>query len=710
MMKTLKSRWVLLFLAVWVVVAGIKAFPVHAEVPYTTFTQDSYGFNMPSETAYEPVNVIGKDLHINGTYSPLNQPQGVYIDSNDQIYVADTNNNRVVQFDPDGNFVRAITLPDSPLKAPQGVFVNDNGDIYIADTGNKRIVVLNADGTLKHQPIMEPKSVFIPDTFKFDPIKVVVDKRGFMYIATLGGYEGLLELAPDGAFQSFYGTNKTDYSIFDTLKRIFYTKQQLALELSKLPGSVNNVAIDKYGFIYTTTIGLQKEEIKKINLAGQNVFKDKTFGIPPFTQSGNVVNSQFVALTVDHNGNVTAVDKLTGRIWQYDPSGSLLFYWGSGGLRGQQNNNPSAPNVGTDIIGLSRTPTGIASDSKNNLYVLDAASNTLQEFRLTEFANLVQTASSLTQTGHYAESEPYWQKILFFNTYFFPAYEGLAKASYQKGDYHEAMADYRLAGDQQGYSDSYWKIRLSWFQKYFGFAASTVVILLIIGNIWTALAKKFGWRRSKNSKVWFDYSFINHLRHTIYVLKHPLDGFASIRYEKKGSLWSAWFLLILVAISLGINNVYTSFTFNNTPIYAINVSNIVIGFVAGWVSWIVSNYLINSIYRGEGRFRDVIIGSSYALSPVILIGLPLTLISNILTTNEASIFHFFNTVMLCWCALLFFWQIQAQQNYSFGETVVNVLLSLFTLLVLWVLIAIIFGLSSQVTDFVYGIYQEVSIR
>lgn len=80
-----------------------------------------------------------------------------------------------------------------------------------------------------------------------------------------------------------------------------------------------------------------------------------------------------------------------------------------------------------------------------------------------------------------------------------------------------------------------------------------------------------------------------------------------------------------------------------------------------------------------------------------------------MTHSEQSIYSFFETGMFIWCGLLFFWKIQSLQNYGAGETFANVSLTAFAMLIAWVLISIMIGLSSELQNFIYTIYQEVSM-
>lgn len=81
----------------------------------------------------------------------LSFPEGVAVDANANVYVADTFDNRVRKIDPAGNISGVAgngnagfsgdggAATSAGLSAPVGVAVGPAGDIYIADTGNHRI-------------------------------------------------------------------------------------------------------------------------------------------------------------------------------------------------------------------------------------------------------------------------------------------------------------------------------------------------------------------------------------------------------------------------------------------------------------------------------------------------------------------------------------------------------------------------------------------
>jgi hypothetical protein len=516
----------------------------------------------------------------------------------------------------------------------------------------------------------------------------------------------LVLLDPNGKFQGFFGANKTALSPIDALKRWLYTKEMYANEIAKRPETINSVATDKNGYIYTVTGGMAKvDQLKKLNIKGDNLLRSsqKSFGEyraidaePGLSKMGASI-PQLIDVAVDQNGNMIVVDQQFKYISNYDASGNLLYFWGG----------PSA--VGSSQVGLLKSPVAIDVNSRNELFVLDDQENIVQVFRLSEFGQKVDQANQQTIAGYYEAGEKPWQDVLRMNAQFTPAILGLARSAFKKEQYEDAKRLFKEAGNQQGYSDSFWQIRMKWFQNNFSWIASIIVFGIILYFALDKLTEKrefrINWRnRRRKSQA----NFMSNFRHAMYTLKHPFDGFVAVRYEGKGSYLSAVIILLGVYVALLIKDLVTSFSFHAAT--AIDIYSIFTQFFIVWMAWIISNYLVSSIYRGEGRFRDIVIGSAYALVPYIVIGIPLAIVSNAMTMSEGSIYGFVSNGMMVWIGLLMFWKIQCIHNYSVGETALNIILSLCTMLVIGVLVFLTAGLTNDLISLFYEMGQELIIR
>ncbi len=90
----------------------------------------------------------------------FNEPWGVAVDVDNNIYVADTWNGRIQVFDANGKFLRKWgyfnttngELGDAnALFGPRGIAIDLNGNLVVADTGNKRVIRFTPDGELVDQ-------------------------------------------------------------------------------------------------------------------------------------------------------------------------------------------------------------------------------------------------------------------------------------------------------------------------------------------------------------------------------------------------------------------------------------------------------------------------------------------------------------------------------------------------------------------------------
>jgi hypothetical protein len=106
----------------------------------------------------------------------------------------------------------------------------------------------------------------------------------------------------------------------------------------------------------------------------------------------------------------------------------------------------------------------------------------------------------------------------------------------------------------------------------------------------------------------------------------------------------------------------------------------------------------------------VIVGSAYSLFPYALLALPIALISNVLTLNEIFIYKFSLDIMWFWTGMMLFIMVKEIHNYSFSETVKNVLITLFAMALFLLTGYILYVLFRQLYEFISAIVQEIGLR
>ncbi|WP_409343243.1 Yip1 family protein [Paenibacillus sp. MBLB4367] len=200
------------------------------------------------------------------------------------------------------------------------------------------------------------------------------------------------------------------------------------------------------------------------------------------------------------------------------------------------------------------------------------------------------------------------------------------------------------------------------------------------------------------------------LKQSFRVLKHPFEVFWEIRYSGDGSMVAAILLLAAAYVVLLLSKLATAYLFNPSGVENVSLLTLMLQYLLPWLTWVVANYMIGSIMKGQGKWTEVFVGSAYALMPFLVISLPLAVLSNVLTLNERVVYDFGNTVMIGWTLILFFIMAKEIHNYEIGETALNVVLSVLFIFAIWILLFILAGLTFQLYDFLVQVVREVSYR
>ncbi|HCC49131.1 MAG TPA: hypothetical protein DEQ38_13600 [Elusimicrobia bacterium] len=254
----------------------------------------------------------------------LRAPKSLLVDAKGLIYAADTGNDRIQIFNPDGTYNNMFGESGSgegQFRAPSGVAVNSMGNIYVADTKNKKIKAFSADGmfmfavgpelgnVLLASPVSiacdENKNVYILDSVlkkvvvtdamgKFlrlwddsgslqDPASLVYDGKGFFYILDRGTFNVKIFDAAGKFTASFFARGRSE--------RELWSPQDLAFSADKIYVSDKEtsrlVAFD-VSYLPEQPFELSAEAGKKsVKLAWQAKDNAWTRGFKVFRASGS---------------------------------------------------------------------------------------------------------------------------------------------------------------------------------------------------------------------------------------------------------------------------------------------------------------------------------------------------------------------------------------------------------------------------------------
>lgn len=646
--------------------------------PYTTKIIGLDGNLVNSSIAYDGVFVIAPGFE---------KPTDLVIDSENNIYITDELNKLVYKYNIDNNTI--ISFGEGILEGPTGLCLDQEGNIYVADYSAKNIKEFNKELQLIKTFERPTEALFGSDQL-FRPIKVSVDLGGNLYVISEGNANGIIRINPLGEFSGYFGANKVDVTFELLMKRAFLSEEDRETYASLKPRPTTNIYVDDRNITYSVIEGETGFSLKKYNVNGNNILS----GAPFFS-------STYQDITVDSNGFIYTVDKSdVGVISVLDSDGSLLFKFGD-----TKTNSIS--------MGQFDKAVGIAVDSNDNIWVLDEAGKTLQAFKKTEFTNLVFLAKDYYDEGNYVKAQETYLEIIKQNSSFVNAYIGLGEIAMRNQDYHEALNYFSIANDKVGYSEAYWEIRDDFVGRNL-LGISVIIILLIAArffHLWGKLfavlpkgLKAFGKKVNKKK-------ITTELKCLFKVLRHPYDTFFDIKFHQNIRVSTGVILFVsFIVLSILNNNFILGYLFRRG-----NTSDLSLGFEIlryGLILFlfIIANHLMSTLQNGEGFFRDIFIGTMISFAPIILFQLPLCFVTNFLTYNESFIYTIGMAVLYGWSILNLLIMIKFVHNYTVPELIVNILLTLFTMIILVFIYLIVYILFMQMFDFANGIIKEVVLR
>ena len=227
MKKTMKRLSALL---IGMMIALSSAMAVYADEGYT-YNYDYWGDIQYSPDAYEVSGVYSAvDF---GLETGLKTPSGLFV-YEDMIYICDTGNNRILEIQRTGSqTLELIRVIDSfkggegpeTFSSPQDVAVTDDGYIFIADTNNSRILKLDMDLNYVME-FTKPVDATFDQDLSFLPCKLAIDTAGRVYCVATNVNKGLIKFEADGEFSGFIGATEVTYDWTDYIWKRFATQAQ----------------------------------------------------------------------------------------------------------------------------------------------------------------------------------------------------------------------------------------------------------------------------------------------------------------------------------------------------------------------------------------------------------------------------------------------------------------------------------------------------
>ena len=313
----------------------------------------------------------------NATSAQLYNPHGVALDSSGNLYIADRENNRIRKVNSSGIITTVagtglagyngdnISATSADLNYPYGVAIDSSSNLYIADTDNNRIRKVNTSGIITTVAGTGSygysgdggNATFAQLSY---PRGVALDSSGNLYIADTWNYR-IRKVNTSGIITTVAGTGSSGYS-----------GDGGSATSAQLSGPYG-VALDSSSNLFIADTS--NNRIRKVNTLG---IITTVAGTGSKGYNGDNISATSAGLNypygvaLDSSSNLFIADTSNNRIRKVNTLGIITTVAGTGSW-GYNGDNISATSA--QLSG----PYGVALDSSCNLYIADTYNNRIRK-------------------------------------------------------------------------------------------------------------------------------------------------------------------------------------------------------------------------------------------------------------------------------------------------------------------------------------------
>ena len=204
-----------------------------------------------------------------------------------------------------------------------------------------------------------------------------------------------------------------------------------------------------------------------------------------------------------------------------------------------------------------------------------------------------------------------------------------------------------------------------------------------------------------NLQLWLEWK---------YILFHPVKGFEDLKERKTGSTFISALIVLLWFFATVIERQYKQFRFNEYNVDNTNVQYIFIATIILFLIWVVSNWSVCTLTDGEGSFNQIWIASGYALSPLVISLIVVTICSYFFSLDDEIFVNAITAFGYIWMFLILFFGMMQIHQYDFGKTLITILFTVVGVIVILFLCFLVLVLFEQLFSFVSSVVEEAVFR
>lgn len=206
------------------------------------------------------------------------------------------------------------------------------------------------------------------------------------------------------------------------------------------------------------------------------------------------------------------------------------------------------------------------------------------------------------------------------------------------------------------------------------------------------------------------------LKLCVMMLFHPIVVSEHIKRQRGDTKFrrlTVILVLSILALALGVN--LFSIYFTHYPLASVSVRKANLLLECGKLfvpvlTWVLASYAMTTILDGATKIGEAMLYNALTLVPYVLFTVPAVLLSRIMDGGQAGLYFIMTGGLLVWVAALMVIGIKEMNEYTIRKTLLVVLLTVFTMAVIWATAVLLFTISSQFVTMIREVYFEIIYR
>ena len=170
-------------------------------------------------------------------------------------------------------------------------------------------------------------------------------------------------------------------------------------------------------------------------------------------------------------------------------------------------------------------------------------------------------------------------------------------------------------------------------------------------------------------------------------------------------------VLLVLALGVSVFSIY----FTHYPLSTVSVrkANLLLELGKLFVpvlTWILASYAMTTILDGETKIGEALLYNTLTMVPYIVFTVPVVLLSRLMDGGQSGLYGALTGGLLMWVGLLMIVGLKEMNEYSLAKTLLVVLLTIFTMAVIWATVVLLFTIASQFVTMLREVYYEIIYR